>query len=652
MSIYRKLRKLSLRVATKALRLRDFFAHREPLDEILHVVKSARVDAAFENKVVIVTGSSAGIGLAIATAFAQKGARVVLNGRRETALQEAKKTLAAYGDKVIAVAADVAHPAGVDQLLSATLAAFERVDILINNAGIAGPHTAKAWDITPAEWQQVLDINLTGPFLCARAVMQWMVKNRQRGRIINVSSGVSQSPYPCLSPYATSKMALEGFTRNLALDADGTSIMVTAIQLGSTRSAMTREFFKWEEYQSLPPPESVVPVFWFAATAAPERLHGRVIAAWRFNAVGEIEAQLATPLAMVERFSFGQSDIPDSVPTAEHIILNKAENQFGAPESVQQFLGPAAATLAIARYPDQDYDVLRMTLAERLKLPPAQFTFGNGSSELVERMLRVFVKPGEAVISNDPSWFMFDRFAYMLGIVNEKVPFGDDAGQRFNHNLDTILAKIRGDTRLIYLVSPSNPLGVPLQHEPFAAFLAQVPGHIPVIVDEAYVDFSDAPERLRSEQLVATTDRALIALRTFSKFYGLAGLRVGYGFGSASAIALLSRLELLFNLSSVAAQAAALALRDTAHAERTFRNNQSEKARIMAFLQTTELDFVPTQGNMLLFETPALADTFYKALEATGIVVPQGVFLGKYTLWPIGLPAHNDRIMHVIRGLL
>lgn len=652
MSAYRKFKKLYIRVATKALRLRDFFAHQEPLDELLHTVKTAHADAAFADKVVIITGSSAGIGLAIGTAFAQKGARVVLNGRRQTALDDAQRTLAAYGDKVIGVCADVAHPEGAEQLVAATLAAFQRVDILINNAGVAGPYHAKAWDVTPAEWQQVLDINLTGPFLCARAVIQWMVKNQRGGRIINVSSGVSQAPYPCLSPYATAKIALEGFTRNLALDADGTGIVVTAIQLGSTRSAMTREFFKWEEYQSLPPPESVVPVFWYAATAAAGRLHGRVIAAWRFNAVGEIEAQLATPLAMVERFSFGQSGIPASIAPAEHIILNKAENQFGAPESVQRFLGPAAAELAIARYPDQDYTVLRTALAERLKLAPAQFTFGNGSSELIERMLRVFVKPGEAVISNDPSWFMFDRFAYMLGIVNEKVAFRDDDRYRFNHNLEGVLAKIRGDTRLIYLVSPSNPLGVPLQHDEFAAFLAQVPAHIPVIVDEAYVDFADAPDRLRSEELVGTTDRSLIALRTFSKFYGLAGLRVGYGFGSASAVALLSRLELLFNLSSVAANAAALALQDTAHAERTYGNNQAEKARIMKFLQTAELDFVPTQSNMLMFETPALADTFYKALEATGVVVPQGVFLGKYTLWPIGLPAHNDRIMHVIRGLL
>ncbi|MHB8473254.1 MAG: SDR family NAD(P)-dependent oxidoreductase [Gammaproteobacteria bacterium] len=652
MSAYRKFKKLYIRVATKALRLRDFFAHQEPLDELLHTVKTAHADAAFADKVVIITGSSAGIGLAIGTAFAQKGARVVLNGRRQTALDDAQRTLAAYGDKVIGVCADVAHPEGAEQLVAATLAAFQRVDILINNAGVAGPYHAKAWDVTPAEWQQVLDINLTGPFLCARAVMQWMVKNQRGGRIINVSSGVSQAPYPCLSPYATSKIALEGFTRNLALDADGTGIVVTAVQLGSTRSAMTREFFKWEEYQSLPPPESVVPVFWYAATAAAGRLHGRIIASWRFNAVGEIEAQLATPLAMVERFSFGQSTIPENVPASEHIILNKAENQFGAPESVQRFLGPAAAELAIARYPDQDYTVLRTALAERLKLAPAQFTFGNGSSELIERMLRVFVKPGEAVISNDPSWFMFDRFAYMLGIVNEKVPFADDARHRFNHNLEGVLAKIRGDTRLIYLVSPSNPLGVPLQHDEFAAFLARVPTHIPVVVDEAYVDFADAPDQLRSDELVGTTDRSLIALRTFSKFYGLAGLRVGYGFGSASAVALLSRLELLFNLSSVAANAAALALQDTAHAERTYHNNQAEKARIMEFLQTAELDFVPTQSNMLMFETPALADTFYKALEATGIVVPQGVFLGKYTLWPIGLPAHNDRIMHVIRGLL
>lgn len=652
MSVQRKLKKLYVKFVTKARRLWDFFRHEDPLDTLLSKVKAAGIDTALNEQVVVITGSSGGIGLALAKAFEQKGARVVLNGRKQAALDEALKSFTGNRDNVIAVCANIATEAGAQALLQGAITAFGKVDVLINNAGLLGPSQAKAWDISLADWQRVIDTNLTGPFICAKAIMGWMVANQRVGRIINVSSGVTQSPYPSLSPYATTKIALEGFTRNLALDADGTGIMVMGIQLGSTKSEMTRHFFKWEEYESLPPAESLAPLFWYATTADPQLLHGRIIASWRFNLVGEVEAQLAMPIAGVERFTFGEEPLPDTVPVEQRIILNRAENQFGAPDAVRTLLGPVASLVDVSRYPDPDYSTLRNKLAEKHGLPASYFTFGNGSAELVERILRVFVKPGEAVISNDPSWFMFDRFAYMFGILNEKVSFVADANEVYNHNLIGILEKIRGDTRLIYLIHPSNPLGVPILHEPFAEFLKQVPKHIPVVVDEAYVDFADRTDLLDTARLVKESDRMLIALRTFSKFYGLAGMRVGYGYATPNVIALLGRLELIFNMSSVSAEAAVAALGDQAHVDRTHRNCVAERARIGEFLRSVELDFVPTQGNMMMFEVPSEAEAFYRKAESAGVIVPRGVFMGKYTLWPIGLPPQNDRLMDIVRSIV
>ncbi|HWI12750.1 MAG TPA: aminotransferase class I/II-fold pyridoxal phosphate-dependent enzyme, partial [Burkholderiales bacterium] len=470
------------------------------------------------------------------------------------------------------------------------------------------------------------------------------------GRIINVSSGVTQAAVRGVSPYATSKIALEGLTRNLACDADGTGIMVTCIQVGSTRTPMAKRFFKWEEYELLPPPECLAPVFWYAATADPSLLHGRIIASWRFNLVGEAEPRLAMPIAGVERFTFGEKPA-ERYGRAEPIVLNRAENQLGAPPAVRELLGTASAS-EVWRYPDMDYTVLRCMLAEKLQLGRDCLTFGNGSAELVERILRVLVKPGEAVLSNDPSWFMFDRFAHMFGIVNEKVPFVPHASDGYSHNLDGILAAIRGDTRLIYLIHPSNPVGVPLLHDEFAAFLARVPAHIPVVVDEAYIEFANHPRALDTPRLLRETGRMLIGLRTFSKFYGLAGMRVGYGYASPDVIRLLGRLELPFNVSSVSAAAAVAALKDEAHAARTRENCIAERARIGEFLRAVDLDYVPTQGNMMMFEPPTEPQAFYGHLEKERIVPPRGVFLGKYTLWPIALPPHNDRMMAVVRSLV
>ena len=393
-----------------------------------------------------------------------------------------------------------------------------------------------------------------------------------------------------------------------------------------------------------------MPAFWYAATADAKLLNGRVIAAWRYLMVRDAEAQIAAPMAAVERFRFVEQKVPDKIPLDDRYILNRAENQFGMPDDVKAMLNGSA--LDVSRYPDPDYGGLRQDLATKHELEPGCFSFGNGSAELVERVLRVFAKSGEAVLSNDPSWFMFDRFAYICGVRNDKAPFLPSAVEGFDHNLDGMLASIRGDTRLIYLINPSNPVGVPILHEPFMRFLERVPPHIPVVVDEAYVDFADRADILDTARVVRETGHMVISLRTFSKFYGLAGMRVGYAFSTRETIDLLDRGELLFNISSLAAEIARVALHDAEHARRTFDNCASERRRVAAFLDGLGLAHVPTQSNLMLFEPPSAPDTLFDRLQERGIVPARGVVLGKYVLWPVGLRAQNDRFMDVVKSCM
>lgn len=652
MSFTRKLRKIFVKVATKAKRIKDFALHKDPIDAIVSEVRNARPEPALENRVVVITGSSGGIGLVLAEAFLQKGARVVINGRRADVLQAAANKLGA-ANRVLAVCADVSTPQGAQALLEQTIARFGTADLLINNAAIMGPKDQKAWEISSEDWISTLNANLTGPFLCAATFMRWMVDAGVNGRIINVSSGAANAPIKGLLPYAVSKSALDALTLNLAADAENTGIAVIGLQLGSTKTEMARSFFTWSEYELLPPPQTLVPVFWYAATADAKLLNGRVIAAWRYLMTREAEARIATPMSVVERFRFVEQKVPEHIPPEQRIVLNRAENQFGMPERVKAMLNSEATdAVDMSRYPDPNYSTLRDKLAAKHDLPPESFTFGNGSAELVERVLRVFTKPGEAVISNEPSWFMFDRFAYVHGVRNDKVAFVASPTEGFAHNLDGVLAAIRSDTRLIYLINPSNPVGVPILHEPFVRFLEQVPPHIPVVVDEAYVDFADRADILDVARIVRSGERMLISLRTFSKFYGLAGLRIGYAFARPLYIDWLDRGELLFNISSFAAQAASAALNDIEHARRTLDNCTAERRRIMAFLDSAGLAYVPTQSNMLMFEPPSAPDTLFDRLQDQGIIPARGVVLGRYALWPIGLPAQNDRVMEVVKSCL
>lgn len=652
MALTRKLNRLFVKLATKAIRARDFALHRDPVDAVLAEVRSAGPEPELESRVVVITGSSEGIGLVLAEGFLQRGARVVLNGRRGDALRAAVAGLRPP-ERVHAVCADVSTPDGAASLLDEAVSRFGAVHLLINNAAVIGPKDVEAWETTPKAWSRTLDVNVGGPFLCATVFMRWMVRAGVSGRIINVSSGAANSPVKGLMPYAVSKSALDALTRGLAVEAEGTGISIIGIQLGSTRTRMARQFFPWSEYELLPPPETLLPVFWFAATAAPGLLHGRVIASWRFLMARDAEAHIAAPLSIAERFRFVEQKVPESVPAERRIVLNRAENPFGMPERVRALISDSARrAVDLSRYPDPDYGALRERLAIKHGVEAAGISFGNGSAELVDRVLRVFTRPGEAVVSNDPSWFMFDRFAYVHGVRNDKAPFVPSVAEGYDHNLDGVLAAVRGDTRLVYLISPSNPVGVPILHDPFVRFLERLPAHIPVVIDEAYVEFSDRRDMLDSARVVRESDRTVIVLRTFSKFYGLAGARVGYAFGSRQAIDWLDRGELLFNVSAFGAVAALAALDDTEHARRTFENCRSERRRAAHALAELGLDFVPTEGNLMLFEPPTLPDTFFDRLEHHGIVSARGVVLGRYVHWPISLPAHNDRFLEVIRSCL
>lgn len=625
-----------------------------PVAKILADV--AHLDMA--GRVIAVTGSSRGVGLSLATAFASAGANVVLNGRDPGRVRAAATQIKPSGGKVIAVPADVANAEGARHLIAETVAAFGRIDALVNNAAVAGPVNTKPWDIDAAAWSKVIASTLSGPFFCAREAMRWMVSNGVAGRIVNVSSGAGRMAAPGMAAYVASKFGLEGLTHALALDADGTGIIVCAVELGTLRTDMSRVLFKWEDHLRLPPPETVVPVFTHALTGPAGQVHDRIFAAWRFELDAQAEAALAKPLASFRKFAF---------PPFEHKgramlrtdpgvhAFDRAENPVGMPRSVRELLLTRGAEFDFSRYPDANCSLLRAKLAERLRLPPEDFTFGPGSAELVERAVRTFGGCGEEVVSNDATWFMFDRFCAAAEMIPRKV----DVIQRepdgpFDHNLEGVARAVGPRTRLVYLVNPSNPLGTGIRPAEFAAFLEAMPPTVPIIVDEAYLEFSDNPDILRSHEFVRETDRMLIGLRTFSKFYGLAGLRIGYAFGTPNAMRLFERLEHLFCVSQIAQEAALAALADEEHARATHALLREEKQRIRTKLAAAGLATVPSDTHFVLVQCPvpvAEAGRVWGAFAEAGIIIPHGVMFDRYMMLPVLRPGQNDRHIQILTSL-
>lgn len=650
-------RPLLILIAKAIARVRNLvriWRHHSQAEQGLRVAAATHI-AGLAGKVVVITGSTKNVGFVLGQAFLRQGARVVLNGRKLADLERARcDAEREFAGQVAAVCADVSTAKGVEALLDGALAAFGTVDILINNAGIAGPFGTAAWEVSEQEWRETLGINLDGPFYSSRTFTLWMIEHKVAGRIINVSSGAAAAPVTKLAPYATSKAALEALTRNFAADLEGTGITVLAIELGSTQSDMTKKNFPLETYLQLPPPEIHIPVFMYAATAEPGAIHGRTLASWRYQDKGEEEAWLCSNIVYGGKLPIKPRQLPPGFSAEDVEFLELGENQFGTPPVVRDWLCAQGNNFDSHRYPDFNYAELREAVATQLELPHEALAFGNGSSELVERLLRVFTQSGDIVLSNDPSWFVFDRLCGIYAIENRKVPFVAHAQQKYSHNLDGILAAVTERTRLIYLIHPSNPVGVPILHDEFERFLKKLPPNLLVIVDEAYIQYSDREDDriLRTVELVKRSSHPIIGLRTFSKIYGLAGMRVGFAFASPTMIALLDKLELGFSISSLSAHAARLVLDDHSYVETAYQNHRQQKQVIEAFLRERKLDFVPTQSSMMLAQYPtASADAFYARLRENGILLPQVNYFGKYFLLPVALPQQNARIMDLIRAM-
>ena len=602
-------------------------------------------------KVVVVTGSSRGIGRAVALGFGELGADVVFNGRDPGHLGAALREAKLRGVAAMGVRADVSSPAGAKHLIDRAFKVFGRVDVLVNNAGVGGPPPLPFWQAPPGAWAETIATNLTGAMLCASAYVRKLRRHGLAGRILNVSSTAGARGYPGLAAYCASKFGLRGLTESQALDLAGTGIVVTCLELGAHRTTMTRQYFAPEDYEELPPPETAVPLFIYVATGPAELLHGRTLSEARFHADNNAEAHLNSPLAAVLPWSpYMPRYLADPAPPPGALHLDFLENPLGPPGLALQALRQSAGP-ALARYPDPRLTSLRRALAQRLELPGECFTFANGSTALVERALRTFTKPGDTVVATDPTWPVFERFCRAQGVGLIQVPYTIDRGNVVARlNLDDLLDAVDSRTRLLYLVSPNNPLGTALAETAFRRFLEGLHPWLPVVVDEAYIEYAEQPGLLRTHRLISGSDRPLIGIRTFSKFYGLAGMRLGYAFAASSTMRLLARLELPFATAGPAETAALAALHDLAHAEATRAAVRRGRAQLRDALAQLGLFSLESEANFLMAEMPGDPAQVYDRLIENGIYLPEVVWQGFMQL-PIGLEADHERYLRVLAAL-
>lgn len=318
------------------------------------------------------------------------------------------------------------------------------------------------------------------------------------------------------------------------------------------------------------------------------------------------------------------------------IKLASNENPFGpSPKAI------AAAKQALEHgelYPDGGCFALREKLAAVRGLNADQFIVGNGSNEIIELLGHALLGPGDEVVMGSPAFVVYKLVTLVFGAKAIEVPLVD-----FRHDLATIAAAVTPRTKLVYVCTPNNPTGTANTEAELLAFARSMPAHVVTVIDEAYSEYVQPTPDLRP--LIAE-GRNVVCLRTFSKIYGLASLRVGYGYAKPEIVKFLNRVRQPFNVNAIAQAAALAALDDTAFTEKCVRENRAGLLQLEAGFRAQGLEFVPSVANFILVKVGNGAKIF-DALQRRGVIVrPMHPYaMPEWLRITVGTQAQNQRFL-------
>jgi histidinol-phosphate aminotransferase len=518
------------------------------------------VAISLRGRVIVVTGSTRGLGLALARAAAERGASVLVNGRSAEAV-------AASGLR--GVVADVATPSGARALVDAALEAYGRIDALVCNAARSGARQTLA-ATAPDEVLALLADNLASALLPARELC---ARAPTASRVIVVSSEMVGDEIAGATPYAVAKAGLEGLVRALACEVEPEQVAVCALRLGPMQTEMTRALHDAETFAALPSVDGAVREILGAVVAPARRIHGRVL----------------------------------------------TREESGAAPRVKRALARAAEGARLYAYPQRELAALVAAIAAEHDVAPASVRVGAGSAALLGEALSA--SRCERVVASAPCWPGLAEACRARGLTLARVPLRF-SGAAAAHDLAALVEAAR-DAQVLYLDTPNNPSGCALVEGDLARLDRALPPEVLLVLDEAYIDFAERPETLRAAHPIARLDRPAVVLRSLSKAHGLAGLRVGYALASPSFASALGALERPHAVSMPALVAARVALQERAHLARVVEDNRVERAAMLRFCDERGLLALRSEASFLLVRATWPADVERDAFAAEGLPPPE-----------------------------
>lgn len=334
----------------------------------------------------------------------------------------------------------------------------------------------------------------------------------------------------------------------------------------------------------------------------------------------------------------------------EIVKLASNENPLGPSPAGLQALSEALPRLAL--YPDGGCHDLRLAVAEKLCVSPDMLVFGNGSDEIIHLLGLTFLEEGDEIVIGDPTFVLYEAAATLAGAKSVKVPLTRPG---LVHDLEAMGDAITEKTRLVFIANPHNPTGTIVENrDAIERLLSRLPSRALLVLDEAYAEYvyhrPDFPKALDYIRAGAS----VIGLRTFSKMYGLAGLRVGYGVADAKVIALMNQARSPFNVNLAAQIAATSAVTDDAFVEKSLQTNTEGLEQFYAGFERMNLPYIPSYANFVLVDTKKPCREVFTALLKQGVIVRTGDVFGLPTFLrvTVGTAAQNERFLKSLENVL
>ncbi|WP_082234543.1 histidinol-phosphate transaminase [Halobacillus massiliensis] len=325
------------------------------------------------------------------------------------------------------------------------------------------------------------------------------------------------------------------------------------------------------------------------------------------------------------------------------IKMASNENPFGYSIYVDQAVQEEMRELT--RYPEITSPTLGFKLARRLKVNTNQLIFGNGSDEIIRLLTRSYINEGDEAVMASVTFPRYKTNVLIEGGKPVEVEMTDGT-----HNLSAMLKAITDKTKMMFVCNPNNPTGTIVRKAELARFIDEVPSHILLIIDEAYYEYADSDEYLETLPLLNDYPNMII-LRTFSKIYGLAGLRIGYGIMAPAIVQELMKVKDPFNLNRLAVAAAAASLEDEEFLQNTIKKNKKGRKQLIQGFNELGLSYFPTQTNFIMADVKRPAEEVFEGLLSKGIIVRPGHLMGYPTMLriTIGLEEENQLFLEALK---